>query len=55
MMLNMKKTKIMIINFTKNKQFTTRLQENNMNIEVVTKFKLLGTWITNYLKWDVNV
>ena len=55
MMLNMKKTKIMIINFTKNKQFTKLLQENNMNIEVVTKFKLLGTWITNYLKWDVNV
>ena len=41
MMLNMKKTKIMIINFTKNKQFTKLLQENNMNIEVVTKFKLL--------------
>ena len=26
-----------------------------MNIEVVTKFKLRGTWITNDLKWDVNV
>ena len=32
--LNMKKTKNMIFNFT-NKTFTTRLQKNYMNIEVV--------------------
>ena len=54
-MLNMKKTKIMIFNFTNYKQLTTRLQENNMNIEVVTNFEILGTSITNDLKWDVNV
>ena len=47
-------TKNMIINFTKNSQFTTRLNENNVNIEVETMFKLLDTWITSDLKWDVN-
>ena len=51
----MKKTKNMIFNYTKNHQFTTRLHEDNMNIEVVTKFKLLGTWITDDLKWDLNI
>ena len=54
MVLNMKKTENMTFNFTKSSQFTTRLQENNVNIEFVTKFKLLGTWITHDLKWDLN-
>ena len=54
MRLNMKKTKVMIFNFTRNHQFTTRLQEEDTNIEVVSEIKLLGTWITNDLKWDIN-
>ena len=54
MILNMKMTKNMIFNFTKNSQFTSRLQEKNVNIAVVTQFKFLGAWITNDLKWDVN-
>ena len=33
----------MIFNFTKNSQFTSRMQ-----------FKFLGAWITNDLNWDVN-
>ena len=30
------------------------MKEDNVNIEVVSEFKLLGTWITNDLKWDKN-
>ena len=53
-MLNEEKTKTMIFNFTNNHQFTTRLSVNNENIQVVEKIKLLGTYITNDLKWDLN-
>ena len=49
-----KRQKLMIFNYSKNNQFTTRLSLNNANIEVVDKIKLLGTTITNDLKWDEN-
>ena len=54
MKLNTEKTKIMIFNYTTNHQFTTRVTIDNVNIEVVPEAKLLGTHITNDLKWDVN-
>ena len=54
MKLNVKKTKSMIFNFTKNLQFTTNLEVNNEPIEVVEETKLLGTYITKDLKWDKN-
>ena len=54
MLINQKKTKTMIFNFTDNYQFTTRLTLNNENIEVVDESKLLGTIIQNNLKWDSN-
>ena len=54
MLLNDEKTKTMIFNFTNNHQFTTRLSVNNKPIEVVDNTKLLGTFITNDLKWDLN-
>ena len=54
MMINQKKTKTMIFNFTHNYQFTTRLQLNGENIDVVPETKLLGTIIQNNLKWDSN-
>ena len=54
MLINQKKTKTMIFNFTDNYQFTTRLSLNKENIEVVTETKLLGTIIQNNLKWDSN-
>ena len=54
MMINSKKTKTMIFNFTENFQFTTRLKLKNENIEVIDNTKLLGTYITNDLKWDLN-
>ena len=44
----------MIINFTNNYQFTTRLILNNTNIEMVDKIKILGTIITDKLDWDEN-
>ena len=44
----------MIYNFTKNHQFTIRMIEDHVNIEVVNEIKLLGTWITSDLSWDVN-
>ena len=54
MMLNQKKTKIMLFNFTNNYQFTTRLSLNNENLEVVKSTKLLGVMISDDLKWDEN-
>ena len=54
MILNQKKTKVMLFNFTDNYKFTTRLELNRENLEVVTQAKLLGVIITNDLKWDKN-
>ena len=54
MILNLKKTKNMIFNCTKKYPFTTRLQIENTNIEVVKEMKLLGTKITDDLKWNSN-
>ena len=44
----------MIVNFTNNHQFHTRLQLKGQNVEVVRKMKILGTIITNTLDWDDN-
>ena len=44
----------MIFNFTNNFQLTTRMVEDNVNIEVVSEVKLLGTWITSDLSWNKN-
>ena len=54
MRLNEKKTKNMIFNFTKNFQFTTKLYLNGEPLEIVKEIKLLGTFITNNLKWSKN-
>ena len=54
MLISEKKTKSMIINFSRNHQFMTRLILNNTNIEVVDKVKILGTIITDKLDWDEN-
>ena len=54
MKINEKKTKSMIINFTNNYQFTTRLLLNETNIEIVDKMKILGTIITDKLTWTEN-
>ena len=53
-MLNTDKTKSMIFNFTNNYQFTSRLQLKNQNIELLNDTKLLGTIISDDLKWNLN-
>ena len=54
MLINENKTKNMIFNFTKNHQFSTRLELNGEKIETLKKTKLLGTVLTNDLKWEEN-
>jgi hypothetical protein len=54
MILSEKKTKAMVINFTENFQFHTRLQLKGQNVEIVEKMKILGTVLTNKLNWDEN-
>ena len=54
MMINESKTKSMIFNFTTNYQFTTRLTLNSETIEVLKSTKLLGTIISDDLRWDLN-
>ena len=49
-----KKTKNMVFNFTKNYQFATKMPVNSNIIETVDEIKLLGTVITNDLKWEKN-
>ena len=54
MLINEKKTKTIIFNYTNNYQFTTRLAINDKRIEVIDSTRLLGTIITNDLSWDAN-
>ena len=54
MKLNEKKTKSIIFNFSRKHQFITNLSVNNQNIEVVKEAKLLGTILTDDLKWSKN-
>ena len=54
MVISEKKTKAMLINFTDNYQFTTRLQLKGNTVEIVDKMKILGTVVTNNLSWDDN-
>ena len=54
MMLNRKKTNYMIFNYTNKYQFNTRLEIEGENIEEKQKVKLLGTIISNDLKWEDN-
>ena len=54
MKLNVKKTKIMLINFTKKHQFATRVKLRGVNIEQITKAKILGLILSDDLSWDAN-
>lgn len=54
MMLNPKKTKNIIFNFSKQYQFTTDIILQDEKIETVKETKLLGTIITEDLKWSQN-
>ena len=54
MILNDKKTKVMVFNFNDNYQFGTRLKLEENNLEVVDRAKLLGVITTDDSKWEVN-
>ena len=54
MRLNEKKTKNMIFNFSRKYQFITDFTVNDKSIEIVKETKLLGTFITEDLKWNKN-
>ena len=54
MMINEKKTKNMIFNFTDKYQFATRLEVNGEKVETISNTKLLGTIISDDLSWDLN-
>jgi hypothetical protein len=54
MLINEKKTKCMIFNYTNKYQFTTRLTINEKPIEVINSTRLLGTIIQDNLSWDQN-
>ena len=54
MKLNVKKSKVIIFNFTENYQFSTRLYLENTLLEIISETKLLGTIISSDLKWVKN-
>ena len=54
MLLNVRKTKNMTFNFSKNLQFSTNIQLGNESVETVSEAKLLGTTITDNLSWNKN-
>ena len=54
MVLNERKTKNIIFNFSKSNQFMTDFILKNESLEVVKETKLLGVFITSDLKWNRN-
>ena len=54
MVLNEKKSKIMIFNFTLNHQFSTRVHLKGTLLETINQTRLLGTILTSDLKWHAN-
>ena len=54
MELNIDKSNAMIFNFTHNYKFTTGFTHDQGSIDVIDEVKLLGTIITNDLKWSKN-
>ena len=54
MKINKEKTKVMLFNTAKTRDFTPQMKIENEEIEVVEKLKLLGVMITDDLKWNCN-
>jgi hypothetical protein len=54
MQLNVEKSKAVVFNFTCNYQFSTSLSHNGDGVQIVKETKLLGTIITDDLKWHKN-
>ena len=49
-----KKPNVWCLTLPRKKQFTTRLKLNGKVLDTVKEMKLLGTIVTNKLKWDKN-
>ena len=54
MLINTNKTKYMIMNFTKNSQFSTRLSIDGTLIQQITQTRLLGLVLEDSLSWQAN-
>ena len=54
MALNISKTKYMVVNFTNNFQFNTRIELENSLLEEVSDCRLLGLNYNNKLSWAKN-
>ena len=54
MKLNVKKTKNLVFNFSRNNQFSTAVTMGNEVVETVKETKLLGTVLTDNLRWNKN-
>ena len=54
MKLNKVKSNVMTFNFTHDHKFSTRLTLEGDNLQTISKTKLLGTVISDDLKWDDN-
>ena len=54
MEINQNKTKAMLMNFTNQNQFTTRLQLKGKSIEIVDKIKILGVTVNNQLDFSIG-
>ena len=54
MMLNEKKTKNLFFNFTDKYQFSTRILLNDEIVETLENTRLLGTIISDDLRWELN-
>ena len=54
MELNTSKSKVMIFNFTKEFQVSSRLELKKEGVEIIQETKLLGVMVNNKLNWDSN-
>ena len=55
MKLNVEKTKYMLLNFTRNHQFETRLLLDGHLLDQVHQARLLGVIISDDLTWKANI
>ena len=54
MSLNEKKSKMMIFNFSRNYQFSTRVYLNNSLLDIIDQTRLLGTVVSTDMTWHSN-
>ena len=48
------KTKAMLVSFTNNHQFHTKIKLKGQHVELVNKMKFFGTVISNQMSWNEN-